>query len=278
MSLPRLHWPRARRHQLPPDADARPAEVWLARFGRNTPYAPTPDNRPAPLDCDLLPLARDADWQMSFGERAAFEGVLTQAQPRVAVEIGTAEGGSLRRLSARCRHVHSIDLDHTPVAGWVPDNVTLHTGASADVLPGVLRSLSDSGETVDLALVDGDHSYAGVRSDLQALLASRSMSRSVILLHDTMNAEVRAGIESVGLDRHPSVVYIELDFVPGYVYRRGSARDTAWGGLGLVVVDAERREAYGVAPRQDLYYEPFDAVQRMRAARDAQTGPTVTVP
>jgi hypothetical protein len=250
-------------------------EAWPARFERNNPYSPTLDNRPAPLDRGRLPLTRDHDSQMSFGERAAFEGVLAQVQPRLAIEIGTAEGGSLRRMAAHCRHVYSIDIDHTPVIGGVPNNVELHTGDSAHVLPQLLRSLTESGQNVDVTLVDGDHSYDGVRRDLQNLMSWSCMGNAVILVHDTMNAEVRAGIESVSLERHPRVIYIELDFVPGYVYGKGIARNMAWGGLGLVLTGPERAGDYVASPRQDLYYEPFHALHCLRATQLAQREPPV---
>ena len=49
-------------------------------------------------------------WQMSFGERAAIEGVLAQLRPQLAIEIGTAEGGSLERIAAHSERVISFDL------------------------------------------------------------------------------------------------------------------------------------------------------------------------
>ena len=54
--------------------------------------APAP-RRPAGL------LAPDP-WQMTLGERAALEGLLARLRPALAVEIGTAEGGSTRCLGA----------------------------------------------------------------------------------------------------------------------------------------------------------------------------------
>lgn len=154
------------------------------------------------MSCGALPLTRGQCSQMSFGERAAFEGVLVQVQPRLAIEIGTAEGGNLRRMAAYSQRVHSIDVDHGPV-GDLPPNVELHTGRSATILPGLLRRLDEAREALDLVLVDGDHSYEGVKGDLETLLRASCAARSVILVHDTMNAEVRAGLESVSLDGLP---------------------------------------------------------------------------
>lgn len=259
--------------------DTGPAEQWARQdaadpgFERNAPYSPTPDNRPVALRCGMLPLCRDGSSQMSFGERAAFEGVLVQVCPRIAIEIGTAEGGNLRRMAPYSWLVHSIDVDHSPLGGDVPPNVELHTGSSAVILPTLLRRLSEAGDALDLVLVDGDHSYEGVKGDLESLLESPCAARSVILVHDTMNPEVRAGVESVSLDSYPRVVYYEIDFVPGYVYRKGAARNSAWGGLGLILTDSERDEEYGLSPRQTLYHEPFAALQRMRAELAAQQGP-----
>ena len=238
----------------------RRREAWPAQFERNAPYSATPDNRPAILECGALPLTRDPRSQMSFGERCALEGVLAQVRPRMAIEIGTAEGGSLRRIASYSEAVHSIDVDHGPV-GDVPANVELHTGGSREMLPPLLSSIARAGDQLDFVLVDGDHSYEGVKRDLELLLGSPCAARAVILVHDTMNAEVRAGVESVRCERYPGVVYYELDFVPGYVYRKGIARNTAWGGLGLILTDRERCGQYADSPRQDLYHEPFTALQ-----------------
>lgn len=234
-------------------------------FELNAPYAPTPDNRPAVLEHSPLPCTREAVSQMSFGERAALEGVLAQLRPRLAIEIGSAEGGSLARIASHSEEVHSIDLTHEDLAVELPDHVTLHTGSSTQILPGLLAELTDAGRLVDFALVDGDHSFEGVAGDLRALLRSPATARSTIVVHDTMNQEVRAGIESVGLDDYAKIVYYELDFVPGYMYREGAARNAVWGGLGLILCDSPRSRAYAASPRQRRYYEPYAAIHAMRA-------------
>lgn len=236
-------------------------------FERNAPYAPTPDNRPRPLEVSPLALACDALPQMSFGERAALEGVLTQVRPKLALELGTAEGGSLRRIAAHSAEVHSIDLDHQPVrsSGPLPSHVTIHQGPSAELLPPLLQRFEESKRNLDFALVDGDHSFEGAKGDLEALLRSPVTRRTVILVHDSMNAEVRAGIEGVGLEGYDKVVYHELDFVPGYIYAEGAARDSVWGGLSLVLTDVRRSPGYTESTRQSLYREPFEPTHRTRA-------------
>jgi Methyltransferase domain len=182
-------------------------------------------------------------WQMSFGERAALEGVLCQVQPRLAIEIGTAEGGSLSRIAAHSEEVHSIDLVRCPAPQ--PGHVELHVGDSRKLLPELLERLSAEGRTVDFVLVDGDHSREGVRQDLIDLLSSPAISRTVILMHDTFNGLVRAGITDVDFASYPAVALVELDMTGGYMARSGPFAGQLWGGIGLAVVDseAERRES-----------------------------------
>jgi len=234
-------------------------------FERNDPYAPTPDNRPEPLEPSPLELTRERRSQMSFGERAAMEGVLAQLRPRLAIEIGTAAGGSLARIARYSAEVHSIDVSHDELTDPVGENVQLHLGPSARILPALLAEFSATGRSVDFALVDGDHSYDGVIGDLRALLDSPCTARAVILAHDSMNEEIRAGLEHAGLEDYEKVVYFEPDFVPGYIYREGAARHAVWGGLALIVCDHRRSSQYSDSIRQWRYYEPYDAIHRMRA-------------
>jgi hypothetical protein len=227
-------------------------------FERNPPYAPTPDNRPAALEHSPLALTLESVSQMSFGERAALEGVLAQLRPRLALEIGTAEGGSLARIASYSAEVHSIDLTHAELA------VHLHTGPSDRLLPPLLDGFCRAGRTLDFALVDGEHSFDGVIGDLRALLDSPCTGRSVILVHDSMNEEIRAGLERSGLEDYEKVVYFEPDFVPGYIYRVGAARHAVWGGLALLVCDTQRSVSYSPSPRQWRYVEPYEAIHRLR--------------
>lgn len=214
----------------------------------------------------------DSVWQMSLGERAAFEGVLSQLKPPLAVEIGTAEGGSLARIAAQSGEVHSFDLVEPQIPIDELGNVTLHTGDSHALLPEVLAGFAAEGRNVDFVLVDGDHSPEGVRRDLEDLLNSPALSQTVIVVHDINNERVRSGVDAVPYTAWPKVAHVDLDWVPGYVFKQPELLHELWGGLGLVVVDASRLAYFpGTSVVQDRYYPAHPVFVEMRdriAARE----------
>lgn len=192
-----------------------------------------------------MELFEDQVWQMAYGERAAIEGLLAARPPALAIEIGTAEGASLRRIARHAAEVHSFDLVE-PVVSGIGEHVHLHTGDSHVLLPEVLARFAAAGRNVDFVLVDGDHSADGVRRDLEDLLASPAIVDTVIVTHDTGNERVRAGLDAVPYGAYPKVAHVDLDFVPGHL---GQDRfpGELWYGLGLVVVDAGA-PSYGEGP------------------------------
>ncbi|HTB71375.1 MAG TPA: class I SAM-dependent methyltransferase [Solirubrobacteraceae bacterium] len=185
-----------------------------------------------------LPAFSSVAWQMSYGERSTIEGVLAMVKPILAVEIGRAEGGSLRRIAAHSEEVLSFDIVEPPPELAELANVRALAGDSHAMLPVELQRLSEDGRNVDFVLVDGDHTTAGVRQDMLDLLESPAIRRTVILAHDTLNEEVRQGLEEVDFDAHEKVAWVDLDFIPGYVARLAARRGECWGGLGLIIVDA----------------------------------------
>lgn len=215
-------------------------------------------------------LFESSPWQMTFGERAALEGILAQLKPALAIEIGTAEGGSLARVAAYSTEVHSFDLVEPLAEARALPNVTFHTGDNHVLLPEVLARLTDAGRNVDFVLVDGDHSAAGVRKDLEDLLASPAIGQTVILMHDSINPEVRAGLTAVDYFGYAKVRYLELDMVAGELSSNPLHFDQMWGGLGLVWVDSE----WGAAGQnQSRRFEPFDLIQAARAVKQATGDP-----
>jgi hypothetical protein len=208
------------------------------------------------------------DWQMSLGERAALVGMLADVRPRVAIEIGTAQGGSLRRLAASSGHVHSFDLVEPQAPARGLENVTLHTGDSHQLLPELLGRLAGEGVNVDFALVDGDHSAAGVEQDIRQLLDSPAVGRSVLVMHDSMNEEVRRGMDAVDFDAWAKVRFVHLDAVAGYDFN-APLTDELWGGLAIVVVDDRRPRRPGESAYTPLYKPTQRLVLTARAAPSA---------
>ena len=170
--------------------------------------------------------------EMAYGEQAALRGLLAQLRPDVSVEIGTYRGGSLGLIAEYSREVHTFDLashvdEHLP-------HVTYHVGDSRERVPAVLRELADEGRGVDFVLIDGDHARAGVAADLANVLDSAAVRRTVIVMHDAANEDVRAGIRDAGLARE-KLAYVNLSFYsPWEPTRRWSEK---WGGFALLVVD-----------------------------------------
>jgi hypothetical protein len=186
-------------------------------------------------------------WQMSWGERAALEGLLSALEPTLSIEIGMAQGGSLRRIAAHSDEVHSFDLVAPSSDLLELEHVQFHTGDNHQRLPELLGRLAQDGRNVDFVLVDGDHATEGVRQDVLDLLGSPATADSIILLHDTMNEQVRRGIDQAGVLGFPKVAAFDIDAIPGYVLGEGTFQGEMWGGFGIVRTDA-RRAAYGHPP------------------------------
>lgn len=216
----------------------------------------------APLD---LLFITDPRWQMTLGERFAIEGLLTIVQPTLAIETGTAQGGSLRRLAAHAQEVHAFDI--VPEVKELEDeitNATIHIGDSSETLPRVLAGFAAQERHVDFALIDGDHSAAGVQRDILAVLDSDACRRTVVVFHDTANDEVRAGLDALDLPNRPGVALCFLDFVPGYLVVEGHEQYSlaAWNGLGLLILDDTRGGATAVT--MDDRYSSAEIIQRAR--------------
>jgi hypothetical protein len=117
------------------------------------------------------------------------------------------------------------------------------------------------GHKIDFAHIDGDHRPKGVAQDINDVLSCPAFD-GVMLLHDVMNQGVRDGLNLVKFEDYPDVVYVDYNFVPGYMSkRRGRNFRAMWGGIALVLVDrshqsAIREEMVSSGIRQDRFYDP----------------------
>ena len=216
----------------------------------------------------VIAIFEDDQWQMTIGERAALEGVLSELKPKLALEIGTAQGGSLRRIVEHSDEVHSFDM-HLRVDGDTEPlrNVHFHTGDSHKLLRPWLDEIREQGRRIEFVLVDGDHSSEGVHADVRDILES-GVLEGVMLLHDPMNPDVRRGIKRADIGSYPGVSYVDLDFVAGHQTRYrigGEYFGQLWGGLGLAVVgvasDSRALKMFASGTQQDAFFSPHALVR-----------------
>ncbi len=197
-----------------------------------------------PSLADLLyPGCLAGDWQMNDSERLAMTAVLHRLKPVCAIEVGTYRGGSLSLLSQCAGAVFSIDIDPSVPAKFAQfGNVSFFTGTSSDLLPVLLEELDAADLPPEFVLIDGDHSAAGIRRDIEIMLDYVPTKPLVMLLHDGFNPECRRGMLTAEWSRSPYVHWVDVDFVPGRVVEHGGGGDgQMWGGLALAWLGPARR-------------------------------------
>jgi hypothetical protein len=213
---------------------------------------------------------------MADCEKLALLGLLRRLQPKLALEIGTYQGGSLQAIARYSEKVISVDIDPgvaTRLAGKF-SNVEFRSGDSRRVLPGLVQELNEQKKPVGLVLIDGDHSTEGVRRDIEALLELRPLEPILFLLHDSFNPACRKGMRVAQWANCPFVHEVELDFIPGIYHYH--AYDTAeprsmWGGLASALLLPEKRT--GELVIQESQRELFDVIRQNSQYRFDGCGP-----
>jgi hypothetical protein len=179
---------------------------------------------------------------MTVQEQAALIQLLDHVKPPVSLEIGTNRGGSLQVIAPRSRHVYALDIN-PKVPEYLGNrftNVTVRIGDSRISIPQVLREIEAKGEELGFALIDGDHTGAVVKEDVNAVLKYRPRRPLYIVLHDSFNPDCRAGMLASDWQACPHVHYLQLDFVGGK-FTPVAGKLEMWGGFGLALLLPEKR-------------------------------------
>jgi predicted O-methyltransferase YrrM len=145
------------------------------------------------------------------GEILRFAHLVQKWSPRILVEIGTHAGGTFFVL-CRCAHpdatVISIDLPGARFSGGRPKFIERllprmplrtqklcclrgdsHDSKSVSWLKEVLQ-----GRQVDVMLIDGDHSYAGVKQDFE-MYSTFVRRGGIVAFHDIVEHPRETGCE-----------------------------------------------------------------------------------
>lgn len=192
----------------------------------------------------MFPGVRLDNWQMMQWERIGLTGILSRLRPRGALEVGVYHGGSLSLTSQYAETIIAIDIDpEVPNRFTCPRNAELRIGSSTDLIPQALADFESRGIPLNFVLIDADHSAAGVRRDLELVLAYRPREPLLVLMHDSGNPDTRSGILSVDWAANPHLHFIDCDFVPGQIIEHAVTETSGeiWGGLGLAYLDPQPR-------------------------------------
>lgn len=183
-------------------------------------------------------------WQMRPAERLALIALLHVLRPSTAIEVGTADGGSLQVIASASQRVYTLDIDPTaPTRLPHFANVQFRIGPSADTLRELLAELRATETPVPFILIDGNHATEFVKQDIQALLSVRPLCRTYVMFHDSFNPDCRLGIEKGGWEACPFVHKVDLDFVQGWFHDDETGiPGEMWGGFALALLDPEDRQ------------------------------------
>ena len=196
------------------------------------------------------------DWSMTRNERYGFIHTLQKIKPKVAIEIGTYNGGSLQVISHYADKVYAIDNDETIIdrLGDKFNNVEFLIGDSKEIVPKLIKEIQDKGENLEFALIDGDHSTEGVATDIRNLIAYKPLNSFHILLHDSFNPKCRKGMKIVNYNANKYVHYVELDFISG-VFAPDNLKSEMWGGIAhIILLDEERMTELEIHESQKKLY------------------------
>jgi hypothetical protein len=196
--------------------------------------------------------------QMGYNETAMFQSLLSTLRPKCTIEVGTETGVTLALLARHSTKAFSIDIDpmvKTRLEGKFP-NTEFFTGSSHDVLPVVLKKLTDEGTTPDFIFIDGDHSAEGVRRDVEHVLSVRPLTQMVVMMHDSFNPGCRKGILAANWSRNPYCHYVELDFCTGVLHPDEACLRQMWGGLAFALfLPQPRKHTLEVKTTHQMMFE-----------------------
>lgn len=195
--------------------------------------------------------------------------ILDEREPKSALEIGTANGGTLytwSRFLTSISDIISLDLPDGRFGGGYPKRKqSIYRQFSAETDMHFVRANSHSeetfnrveslieenlnGDSVDFLFIDGDHTYDGVKADFE-MYSDLVAKNGIIALHDIVHHPDDEDVvnelrQSEDIDprylewgtNHPSVNVREFwDEIKGeYSTKEVIAHEKqTWGGIGLI--------------------------------------------
>jgi predicted O-methyltransferase YrrM len=176
----------------------------------------------------------DAPVHMLPSERVLLYSTVFGVRPERCLEIGTLYGGSAMITVAALDDIGGdgrlICVDPEPRVTpetWaaVEHRATLLKGFSPAILP---QAEKEAGGKFELALIDGDHSHAGVIRDVVGVMEVLA-DGGYMLMHDAHYGEVREGIDELLQERPDTLV--DLGMLSSASTPDANAETVEWGGI-----------------------------------------------
>jgi cephalosporin hydroxylase len=212
-----------------------------------------------------LKVAREAQHlgaMQKLRELAPLIALVRRRSPRVVVEIGTARGGTLYawcRAAAPDATVVSIDLPGGPFGGAdTPADVRMlrrygrpeqelhfvrddsHDAGTRARLEAILR-----GREVDFLMIDGDHTYDGVKQDFE-MYSPLVGEGNPIAFHDVLP---HPAVPSCEVDRFWKEVKANCRHVE-FIDRAPGTGQAQYGGIGVLYAEARAAARRGLREDQ----------------------------
>jgi predicted O-methyltransferase YrrM len=206
----------------------------------------------------------DAPVHMLPSERVLLYSTVFGVRPERCLEIGTLHGGSAMITVAALDDIGGdgrlICVDPEPRVTpetWaaVEHRATLLKGFSPAILP---QAEMEAGGKFELALIDGDHSHAGVIRDVIGVMEVLA-DGGYMLMHDAHYGEVREGIDEL-LQQRPDTL-VDLGMLSSASTPDAHAETVEWGGIRVL-----RKTAAGALDATT----PIAPAEEIEAGRRAQ--------
>ena len=181
---------------------------------------------------------------VGFEQFGVFHALLSTLKPAVSLEIGTFQGQMFSLISQHSNLAISVDPDPSVRKKLQPlhPNAEFITATSDDALPSLIQRFQQSDQPLEFIFLDGNHTKEFVRRDINNLLAYKPKTRTVLLMHDSFNADCRAGMLEANWRQCQHCHFVDLDFSCGVVHPNSEIRGQLWGGLGFALLLPELRK------------------------------------
>jgi hypothetical protein len=110
-------------------------------------------------------------------------------------------------------------------------------------LPPLLDQLKKEQQPLEFVFIDGNHASDFVQRDINNLLKYRPLTRTIILMHDSFNADCRRGMLSADWNACKHCHFVDLDFAGGLVHPNKEVQGELWGGIGFALLLPEVRSS-----------------------------------